>query len=172
VFIAAYPPPAVVDALAAAARALELPAHRPTPPEQVHLTLQFVGDVDPRDLDGLIESAERASAGVAAFEVAPERLVTLPERGPARLVAAAAPPVPALAELVSRLAARLAREPIRGPYLPHLTLLRFRAPVRGLAVDHPIAAAPFAVGSIAVMRSLLGRGGAEHRELREIRLGG
>jgi 2'-5' RNA ligase len=138
VFVAAYPPAGTARTLADAAAALALPAHRATPPDQVHLTLQFVGDVDPRDLDALLESAERAAAAVSPLAVAPDRLVTLPERGPARLVAAAAPAVPALAELVLRLAARLAREPSRSPYLPHLTLLRFRAPARGLRIDAPV----------------------------------
>ena len=34
----------------------------PTPPEQVHLTLQFIGNVPPRDLDGVTESVRRATA--------------------------------------------------------------------------------------------------------------
>jgi len=177
IFIAAYPPAEVVETLAAAARGIEgLPACRWTPAEQVHLTLLFVGEVDPRRVETVIESAERAAAGIESFELAPDRLITLPERGPARLLAATAPGSPSLGELAVRLARRLATPRRRGDridadrFLPHLTLLRFRAPVARFAIDRPIPAAPFRVERIAVMRSVLGREGAEHRELREIPL--
>ena len=173
IFVAAYPPPPVADALLAAAADLELPRHRTTPPDQVHLTLQFVGDVDSRDLDGVLESVERAAAGVGPCEVAPDRWITLPERGPARLIAAAAPEVPALSELSKRLATRLARNVRKGKsrfFLPHLTLLRFRPPVTGLRLDVPIEPRPFTIDHIHVMRSILRPEGAEHREVREIGL--
>jgi 2'-5' RNA ligase len=171
VFIAAYPPSPVVDMLAARAADLDLPAHRVTPLDQVHLTLQFVGEVDRRELERVIESAERAAAGVGSFEVVPNRLICLPERGPARLIAAAAPEVSPLTELTRRLAARLARKPGKGRrFLPHLTLLRFRASARDFSMDEAIEPTPFTVDRIAVMRSTLTKGGAEHREVREILL--
>lgn len=175
-FVAAYPPPEVADALARAAQALDLPPHRPTPPDQVHLTLLFLGEVDPRRLDSVIESAERAAAGIGAFELAPDRLISLPERGPARLVAAAAPEAPPLTELTRRLAHRLAahrrkeRSRAGERFLPHLTLLRFRSAVAKLVVDEAIPVERFVVDRISVMRSTLLRGGAEHREVKEIGL--
>lgn len=172
IFIAAYPPPATVDALSASAAALELPPHRVTPVDQVHLTLQFVGDVDPRDLEEVIESAERARMGIAEFELSPDRLIAIPDRGPARLVAASAPEVKPLSELVGRLATRLARKPQKErPFLPHLTLLRFRSAVPGFELEIPIEPVPFTVDRISVMQSILKAGGAEHRALREIALG-
>lgn len=171
VFIAAYPTPALVDRLAASARALPLPKHRVTSPDQVHLTLLFVGDVDPRDLDETVTSVERAAAGVGPFTLTLDRLATLPERGPARLVAAFAPPVDPLTELQGRLAQRLARRGRkRERFTPHLTLLRFRPPVEGFAVDEPLEPMEFPIETIAVMRSILKPGGAEHREVRAIRL--
>ena len=177
IFVAAYPPAAVVEALCTSARGIEgLPPSRWTPPDQVHLTLLFVGEVEPRRVDAVIESAERAAAGIGAFSLALDRLITLPERGPARLVAAAVPEAFPLTELVGRLAHRLAthrrKERARGSerFLPHLTLLRFRSPAARFAVDAAISPTPFAVDRIAVMRSTLTREGAEHRELREIAL--
>ncbi len=172
IFIAVYPPPAIVEALAEAVGALELPPHRPTPPDQVHLTLQFVGEIDFHGLEDVIESAERAAAGTFAFELSPDRLIAIPDRGPARLVAASAPQVKSLSELVGRLVTRLARKPRKErPFLPHLTLLRFRSVAPGLELERPIAPVPFTVDRISVMQSILKAGGAEHRALREIALG-
>ncbi len=172
IFVAAYPPGPVVDALRAAVAELDaLPAHRPTPRDQIHLTAQFVGDVDPRDLDGVIETVERAAAGIAPFEVAIDRLITLPERGPARLIAAAAPEIGALSTLHERLSKRLARRAGgRATFLPHLTLLRFRSPVAGLCLDVPTEVAPFVVSSIVVVRSNLRPEGADHRVVAEVTL--
>ena len=43
-FVAVYPPAGVADALLRAAETLDLPDRRLLPPEQVHLTVQFVGE--------------------------------------------------------------------------------------------------------------------------------
>ena len=172
IFIAAYPPSSVVDALATAIDSIEdLPAHRRVPRTQIHLTVQFVGDVDRRDLDRVIETVERGAAGVDPFEVAADRWVTLPERGPSRLIAAAAPEVAALSTLHERLSKRLARRRSGGEkFLPHLTLLRFRSPVPGFRFDRKLVVEPIPVRSIVVVQSVLRPEGADHRALAEIPL--
>src|SRR5688572_27304408 len=127
-FVGIYPPREVAEAMLNAMAELKLPAHRPTLCEQVHLTLQFIGDTPARELDATIESVERGAAGLSAFELSAERLIQLPERGPARLVAAQTDAPPTLVELHRRLAMRLARN-VRDRneerFRPHLTLCRF-----------------------------------------------
>src|SRR5690606_23530157 len=59
-FVAAYPPRETAEAMLEALRTLTLPDYRITPIEQVHLTLQFIGDTPARDLDETIESVRRA----------------------------------------------------------------------------------------------------------------
>jgi 2'-5' RNA ligase len=173
-FVAAYPPAEVAALLLERLAQFELPPHRPTPREHVHLTLQFIGDVPGAEMGSVLESVSRAAAGLRRFELAPQRIMTLPARGPARLVAVETTAPPALLELQHRLAARLAREPRSRPgdgYTPHLTLCRFRAPSSRLRLDESIAAAAFVVERVRVMRSLLRADGAVHDEVAAVELG-
>lgn len=172
-FVAAHPPAEARQALLDALAQLPLAPHRATPPEQVHLTLQFIGNVQARDLDGVVESVRRAAAGIGPFTITPRRLITLPEKGPPRLVAATTDAPPQLLELHRRLAHRLARNPRRDGadrYLPHLTLCRFAGDATASRLDEPISTPPFAITHIALMRSILRPGGSEHRELERVDL--
>src|SRR5690606_37699260 len=81
--------------------------HRQTPPEQVHLTLQFIGDTPEGELDRVIESVERSASGIGPFELKPVRFMTLPPRGRPRLVALETDAPAGLLELQRRLAQRL-----------------------------------------------------------------
>ena len=84
-FVAAYPGKAWSDRAIEGLGLLDLPPHRVTPAEQVHLTLCFLGSVDRARLPGITESVGLAASGLHAFDLDPTRLITLPERGPARL---------------------------------------------------------------------------------------
>ncbi|MCI0363394.1 MAG: RNA 2',3'-cyclic phosphodiesterase [Phycisphaerales bacterium] len=174
-FVAIYPPREVAEAMLKAMAELKLPAHRATLCEQVHLTLQFIGDTPARELDATIESVERAASGLVGFELSTERLFQLPERGPARLVAAQTDAPPTLMELHRRLAMRLARN-VRDKkderFRPHLTLCRFSSPTRGVKVDQKLELPKFAVEHISLMRSTLGADRAQHHEVMQVRLPG
>src|SRR5690606_38982186 len=78
-FVACYPPASVSKDLAHEAAALcarhDLPESRETPTEQIHLTLQFVGDTPVANLDAVRESVRRAASGLPAFELWPLRLI-------------------------------------------------------------------------------------------------
>jgi 2'-5' RNA ligase len=180
-FVAAYPPPEQVELWRERLGALELPPHRMTPAAQVHLTLHFLGDTPEGELDSVVESVSRSCAGLPAAELRATRFITLPKRGPARLVAVETDAPPTLLELQRRLARRLARRPRERPgqrYLPHITLCRFRTPGRlalpddalSLAEVSPEATVPFPLCEVKLMRSVLGSAGARHHELSCIRL--
>jgi 2'-5' RNA ligase len=169
-FVAVYPPRGFVERAFGLLDGLGLPEQRVVAAEQVHLTLHFVGEVVTARVDEVRESVERSAAGLEAFEVTPERLVSLPRpvgrRGGARLVAVQADRPPGLLEIVRRLATRLATSPRRDPvdrYLPHLTLCRFRKVTDGFDLDEPIVVPPFEVRDVRLMRSVLKPSGAEHR---------
>lgn len=171
-FVALYPPRELARALLDALESFTLPPHRATPLEQVHMTLLFVGEVPERELAEVAESVERAAAGIEAFELAVEGLFPLPERGPARLVAAGTGAPSALLELRRRLVPRLVTpRPKEAPFRPHLTLCRFRTPTRCTLPPHELRLAPFRVESISLQRSVLRPEGAEHRQVLRVPLG-
>ncbi len=177
-FVAIYPPAEIAAVLCEAIGALELPPHRVTPGAQVHMTLQFVGDTRVRDVGSIVESVGCAAAGLTATTLTPQRLIALPARGPARLVAAETDAPPTVLELKRRLALRLAqgaqgaRRAPADRFLPHLTLCRFLAPTRlSPRPDVPLSIAPFGVSEVRVMRSVLRPDGARHDEVASIPLG-
>lgn len=178
-FVALHPARETADALLevlrAQGRAGRLADHRETPAEQVHMTLQFIGERQKQEVDGVIESVERSASGLGAFELKPTRLISLPERGRARLVACATNEPPALMELQRRLAQRLARSPRAKPgdrFTPHLTLCRYAKMARPSRLEAELNLAPFAVTEIKLMRSVLLPSGAEHRMVQAVALSG
>ncbi len=167
-FIAAYPPPEVAAELVSAAQSLSFPSLKPSPIEQVHLTLLFIGDTDERRLPEVVESMTRAASGVAETRVTMTRLVGLPERGHCRLIAAEASVSRELLEVQRRLACRLVRTTARrkGDFIPHLTLGRF--PGAGVPLERREWAAPnleFVIRDVRLMASTLSPLGAIHREI-------
>lgn len=170
-FVAVYPDADLAQRCAAAAQSLTLPDHRPTPHEQIHLTLLFVGDVDARHLDEITESVHRSAAGLPAFTLTPQRLITLPERGPARLVALETDAPAPMLEFRSRLVRRLAhrtRARSNDRFRPHFTLARFNSPTAGVRVNEPIDLPPMSIAEVHLMASTLHPSGAVHRSLERI----
>ena len=173
-FVAAYPPRQTAGAALASLGTLGLAEHRPTPEDQVHLTLCFIGDTPARDLDDVRESVERSASGLPAFTLAPGRLITLPERGRPRLVALELAPDATLLEIVRRLTNRLAKRVRQRPtdrFLPHMTLCRFTHRSDPRRVEAAVDLAPFAIDRIALVRSVLLPAGAEHRPVMTVPLG-
>jgi 2'-5' RNA ligase len=167
-FVAVYPAAESTQAMLAALRRLALAPHREVPAEQVHMTLQFIGERSKRELDHVTESVERSCSGIASFSLAPSQLIMLPERGLPRLVAAETDAPAALLEIQRRLAHRLAKEPRKNTadrFRPHLTLCRFAHGERAQRVSAPLEIPAFPVSRVSLMRSILKSSGAEHAEV-------
>jgi len=190
-FLGIYPPIEVVEALLERMRGLEMmPPYREVPPGQVHLTLHFIGDTEPRNVDQVRESIDRAKKGLHAFTLIPEALVSFPrpderakQRGrpqSPRLIAARTNAPADLLELRRRVVRRLSIKPRKDPndrFTPHMTLCRFRSfrreeyplddidwAARGVAIDDGQDLA-FDVTSFSLMKSTLRREGAAHQHL-------
>lgn len=188
-FVALYPPPQVAHAyvthvaslLATSPDSRVTRGYKLVPEPQVHLTLQFIGDIDPRQLDQTIESVERAAAGCVPLECTPYSLVLQPSQGPVRLIALELSCPPILRELHQRLALRLAKRQASTDFWPHMTLLRFspanasRDQLKQLIPQSPLQESQwpgFRATSLSLVQSVISDSGAFHRELAKIHLDG
>jgi RNA 2',3'-cyclic 3'-phosphodiesterase len=103
-----------------------LPGARWIDPENYHITLRFIGDIDDalaRDIAGLLDRVQRD-----AFDIQLDGLTSFGGRKPRALVAPVKP-VPQLMELQAeqeRLLQRMGLEPESRKYTPHVTLARLR----------------------------------------------
>lgn len=166
-FVALYPPSEIVSQMSALLSRVELPKHRPTPPEQVHLTAMFIGDRDERALDDVIETLAAACRGVEPFRLRPVLLTVLPERGPKRTVVVECDRPGGMLELHARLVRRFASEPKAHRverFVPHVTIARFPGAGSRCALREPVQIGDFEVRDVRLMSSELRPSGAVHRE--------
>ena len=155
---------------------------RPTPLEQIHLTLLFIGDTADRLLPHVVESVERSVAGLSPCVLRVASPMVLPPKGMARVLALELSPHRTILEIHRRLANRLTsthRMPDR--FLPHITIARFPGPGVDRATlapwslpeidEYPIE---FLVDRVILIRSVLGggpEGRADHKPVASIVLG-
>jgi len=104
-----------------------LPGARWITPDNYHLTLRFIGDVDDMIAHEVASMLGRVKRG--AFELHLEGLTSFGGRKPRAVVATAAPTQPLLDVQAEheRLMQRIGLEPEGRKYLPHVTLARLRA---------------------------------------------
>lgn len=172
-FVAVHPPPDLVVDMFAALDGLTLPAHRRTRPEQVHITMQFIGNVPQRQLDETIGTIREAVDDVPRTSLATLDWMVVPRPAAARLVAVETDAPPEIVTLKRRLAERLAHHPRKRerPFRPHFTLCRFNGSPR---IEPPAAllpAATFAVDALQLMASTLHPDGARHKVVEVFDLG-
>ncbi len=176
-FVAAIPPPALAEELAGAAAELATPELRPTSPENVHVTIHFLGDVDPDAVPALTEALADACVHHAPTELTVEAIAPGPPRRPRMLwgIAPATPAYEALVNAVAAAAATHAPDARRArPGTPHLTLarLRGRAELRDWPGPRPLADARLPVSELALVQSELGPDGPRYTTLASLPLGG
>ena len=178
-FVALQPPEAVVGALVAAQAGL--PEGRPVARENLHLTVAFLGE----HAGPVIEDVHYALSAIRLprFELS-LRGLDLPGGDRAKVLAAGVDPEPKLRLLRDKVlqAARGAGIDFpRERYLPHVTLARFNAGLRGEAAERMRAfvldgagfrTEPFEVAGFALWRSHLGRSGPIYEALAEYPLAG
>jgi 2'-5' RNA ligase len=132
-FLALDLPDAVRGELGAwCGRELGDPALRPVPAENLHITLAFLGQRRPEDIEPV--AAALARVAVPAPRVELRDPVGRPERGRPRLFAvpAASPGVARVqSELSEILTSERLYEPEKRPFWPHVTVARVRAEGRG-----------------------------------------
>jgi len=155
------------DARAAIERAVEtlppVPALRPTPADQLHLTVLFLGAVEPERVPVVAERLAGVAASAARFQTALTSFGAFPPRGAARVLWVG------LRDDDGRLAglAAAAKDALRDlvvtedrPFRAHVTVARAREPVHLPAGLLAFAVEPvrFEVGGLTLFRSHQGRG--------------
>ena len=146
----------------------DVPGARWVDPEQIHLTIRFIGEVDGhvyRDVLGALD-------GVHAdpFPLTVRGVGHFPPRGEPRVLWAGLDKSPGLATLHGRIESVLTRvglEPERRKFAPHITLAKLRnSPARAVAsfiATHGLfRSEPFLVDEFFLMRSTLGAKQALH----------
>jgi 2'-5' RNA ligase len=154
----------------AAWQAASLPAGRIVPPENLHVTLAFLGHRPAGDVPAIADALRAAAAAVGRLELRPVRyretrsvgMIVLDDVGGAATAFA------------NDLQARLERLGVyrreRRRWLPHVTVLRFREPA-GLRPEPPNTCSIHVVRA-ALYRSVLGAGGARYEIVETGALGG
>lgn len=161
---------------------MSLPALRRVKPENLHVTLAFLGWTPDERLDEVTGAAREAAAGVARFELVFEGAGRFPPRGRPRVLwIGIADGGPNVLQLATGVAAGLRRRGLRfddRPLAPHLTLARVPDDASG-AETKTIAAAlesliaprlQFMVDEIAVVQSVLSPKGPRYAALATVPL--
>jgi 2'-5' RNA ligase len=132
-----------------------LPGARWVDPENYHLTLRFIGDVDDdvaHEVTSMLGRVKRSP-----FELYVDRLTSFGSKKP-RAVVAAVPPVTPLMEVQAeqeRLMQRIGLEPEGRKYTPHVTLARLRDASTRQVADYLAARGFFRTPSFKVERFVL-----------------
>lgn len=183
IFVAAEPDDAARAALAKLTTALRernqeaARAWRWVPPENVHVTLHFLGEIS-EERTGALVRCLGPELEVPAFDVDIDQLGQFPPAGRPRVLwAAVGGGRDALVRLQEATGARLAAEGFPAddrPFVPHLTLARSRdGSGRGrarLPVLEPFAPVRWRVRAVTVLRSHLSNGPARYETIHRTRL--
>jgi 2'-5' RNA ligase len=158
-----------------AGAAATAPQFRWTPPENLHLTIRFLGHVEESIAAAIAGRVE--AAGLEGFELALGSIGSFKRGRLARVVwlglATGESSTVALAELVEAESVRAGLEPEGRKFHAHLTLARARAQDGATLPDlaAPPALEAWRAQELILYRSRLGRGGSVYEPLRTISLG-
>jgi len=165
-FVAIDPPQHIREQLAGLC--CGLPDARWVPPEQLHLTLCFIGEVSSGAFLDIREALSEIT--FPSFALRLQGVGFFPPRGQPRVVWAGGAPSEPLAVLQRKITTRLFAlgfEPENRKFSPHITLARLNqtppARVGKYLQEHGLfASAKFEVDRFLLYSSLLGRKGAIH----------
>ncbi|MEQ8508089.1 MAG: RNA 2',3'-cyclic phosphodiesterase [Rhodospirillaceae bacterium] len=154
-----------------------LPSARWVDPDNYHMTLRFIGEVDRHaaaDIDSTLQRID-----TPPFEFTLSGLGTFGQGRKTRAMFARAQPCPALAHLQSKVESAVVRAgqpPEPRKFSPHVTLARFRAanPVRiqSFVEHHSLFwTDPVPVDRIVMFESHMGKGGSVYDEVAAYPLG-
>jgi 2'-5' RNA ligase len=144
-----------------------LPGARWVDPENYHITLRFIGDIDEPTADEVAAGLARVSR--RRFDLSLEGLGAFGSKRP-QAVFASVRPSPALKELQAeheRIVQRIGLEPERRKFTPHVTLARLKSPSDAdvaayLALRGDFRTPPFRIGRFVLLSSRASKGGGPY----------
>ncbi len=144
-----------------------LPGARWIDPENYHITLRFIGDIDHLMADEVARALAKVDR--PPFELALEGLDAIGGRKPHAIVASVgtSPALKVLQAEHERIIQRIGLEPERRRFRPHVTLARIRSASQGdaaayLALRGDFRTAPFPVGRFVLLSSRASKGGGPY----------
>jgi 2'-5' RNA ligase len=153
-----------------------------TPPDQLHFTLKFLGEVDASRVDALIAGVRTTVAPFGPFDLTFGEVGAFPQIRHAHLVwagvAAGGPPLGQLADGVDVACERLGFARETRPFVPHMTVARLGRRARERSVERDVRRvrlpheARMRVREVVLYRSDLGPGGPTYTALARAPLGG
>jgi 2'-5' RNA ligase len=180
-FVAVEIPTEIQSALARSTaplqRALPKPLIRWVAPQNVHLTLKFLGDISPANLELLAEALKTEAVAHETFNISVGGLGAFPTSGRARVLWIGLEAPAALSTLlrgIEAITAKLGYASQDRPFSPHLTIGRVRQNVSGLDFQHIRAAlegtiigalGTFRVDALNIFKSDLQPGGPVYTRL-------
>ena len=155
-------------------------AARWIPPDNLHITLWFIGETSDERATAIAE-ALRAPFTIPAFTLTLERCGAFPPSGPLRVLWIGAPAGgSSMGGLYGEVRDRLAPlgfTPERRPYTAHLTIARMKESgkaspreLRGILAEHPAACGATVVRDVTLFRSRLSPRGAVYEPLLRVPL--
>ncbi len=186
-FVAIPLPPEIQTALAGLQRRLA-PHHADTirwvEPKSIHVTLRFLGGIDPEVAPDIAREIEAAAASTGRFQLRMAGTGTFPARGRPKVVwVGIEGEVKRLERLRARVEGALSRvgfEPEERPFLPHVTIGRIKQEVgppndwrAGQAFQRLNLVGPaleYAVDRVTLFRSHMDNKGVTYEALSESRL--
>ena len=150
------------------------------PPQNLHLTLRFLGDVERSTLDTLDEELSQTLREVEGFQLSVQGIGAFPNRRKPAIVWAGFldPPKQLFTAqaLTETTACSIGLEAQARRFTPHITLGRIRDPRQALKIFDDIVhfetfqAGEFSVRAVSLFSSELTAQGAIHRKLKEFAL--
>lgn len=145
-----------------------LPSARWTPPEQFHLTLSFIGEVDGSTFLDIREALTEIT--VPPFSLQLQGVGFFPPRGQPRILWAGiekSEPLHLLQRKITTRLFHLGLEPDNRKFSPHITLARLQQTPAAkvgkyLQNNGLFRSLPFLVDQFSIYSSVLGRSGASH----------
>jgi 2'-5' RNA ligase len=174
-FVAVFPPPELREEALARARHLSLRGRvRWSKPENVHLTLRFLGDVREEMLDGLCAALEEVCEHHTTFDAGLVGFGAFPSARHAQVLWAGIgigfDELRSLATDLDAFLAPLGFEREKRPYTPHLTLGRARGQPASLEPRPEEYIGEFRVRRVELTESTLTPEGAVYRTVRAFAL--